>query len=157
MPSPDFTPATPALQGCIACYSGAIPALAELGKRLAATRDADALIDLYEQCYPLLEQAMWADGADFHPLLASYQALFREQEALIAQRCKHGQVSDDRHRFILSIPVADRPSHLRACLESIVQVCTLFDYGGHTSGQWDKLQIVVNEDSRDEANIRRHI
>ena len=157
MPSPDFTPATPALQGCIACYSGAIPALAELGKRLAATRDADALIDLYEQCYPLLEQAMWADGADFHPLLASYQALFREQEALIAQRCKHGQVSDDRHRFILSIPVADRPSHLRACLESIVQVCTLFDYGGHTSGQWDKLQIVVSEDSRDEANIRRHI
>ncbi|MBW8327632.1 MAG: hypothetical protein K0M48_00230 [Thiobacillus sp.] len=155
--SPDLAPATPALQDCIARHSTAIPGLAELGKRLAATRDADALIDLYEQCAPLLEKALWSGEADFHPLLASYQALFREQEALIAQRCKHGQVSDDRHHFILSIPIADRPPHLRACLESIYQVCTLFDYGGHASGMWDKIQVVVSEDSRDEANVRRHI
>ncbi len=150
--SPDLASATPALQDCIARYSTAIPGLAEFGKRLAATRDADALVELYEHCTPLLEKAMWSGEAEFHPLLASYQTLFREQEALILQRG-----SDDRHHFILSIPVADRPSHLRACLESIYQVCTLFDYGGHASGTWDRIQVVVSEDSRDEANIRRHI
>jgi len=100
---------------------------------------------------------MWSGTADFHPLLATYQALFREQEALIRQRCKKGQVSDDRHHFVLAIPVADRPPHLRACLESLYQVCTLFDYGGTTSGVWDKIQVIVAEDSRDEANVRRHI
>ncbi|MDD5241520.1 MAG: hypothetical protein PHG47_07350 [Sulfuricella sp.] len=112
----------------------------------------DALIDLYEQCYPLLEKAMWSAEPDFSPLLACYQALFREQEALIQRRG-----DDDRHHFILSIPVADRPPHLRACLESIYQVCTLFNYGGNASGIWDKIKVVVAEDSRDENNIRRHI
>jgi hypothetical protein len=52
--------------------------------------------------------------------------------------------------------VADRPPHLRACLESIYQVCALFDYGGHASGMWDRIRVVVAEDSRDEANVRRH-
>ena len=156
-------PATPALQDCIARYPSVIPGLTDLGaplQRLAASRNAnvlDALIDLYEQCYPLLEKAMWSGEADFHPLLASYQALFREQEALIRQRCRNGHTGDDRHHFILSIPVADRPPHLRACLESIYQVCTLFDYGGKTSGVWDKIKVIVSEDSRDENNIRRHI
>ncbi|MDP3123794.1 MAG: hypothetical protein Q8M46_04260, partial [Thiobacillus sp.] len=151
------------MQDCIARYASVVPGLADLGvplQRLSAAHDAnalDALIDLYEQCTPLLEKALWSGEADFHPLLASYQALFREQETLIAQRCKQGQVSDDRHRFILAIPIADRPPHLRACLESIYQVCTLFDYGGHASGVWDKIQVVVAEDSRDEANVRRHI
>jgi len=145
-------PASPCLQDCIARHAAAIPGLAELGERLAASRDTDALIDLHEQCAHLLEHAMWAAGADFHPLLASYQALFREQEALIRQRGE-----DDRHHFILGIPVADRPPHLRACLESIYQVCTLFDYGGHASGSWDRITVVVAEDSRDEANIRRHV
>ena len=145
-------PASPCLQDCIARYASAIPGLAELGKRLAATHDADALIDLHEQCALLLEPAMWSAEADFHPLLASYQALFREQEALIRQRGK-----DNRHHFILGIPVADRPSHLKACLESIYQVCMQFDYGGHASGRWERIRVVVSEDSRDEANIRRHL
>jgi hypothetical protein len=116
----------------------------------------DALIELYEACYPLLERAMWSEGADFHALLASYQALFREQEALIRQRCRQDQAIDERHAFILGIPVADRPPHLRACLESILQVCTLFDYGGRSAGVWSKVSVVVAEDSRDEANVRRH-
>ena len=150
-------PASPCLQDCIARYAPAIPGLAELGKQLAATRDADALIELYEHAYPLLEQAMWSDGADFHPLLASYQSLFREQDALIRQRGQNAHTGDTRHYFILGIPVADRPPHLKACLESIYQVCTQFDYGGHASGMWDKIQVIVSEDSRDAANIRRHI
>lgn len=145
------------LQECIARHQSAIPGLADLGKQLQSLSPLtepstlDALIDLYDQCYPLLEKAMWATGSDFAPLLAGYQTLFREQEALIQQRG-----GDDRHHFILSIPVADRPPHLRACLESIYQVCTLFNYGGNASGTWDKIKIIVAEDSRDENNIRRH-
>jgi hypothetical protein len=146
------------LADCVSHYQSAIPGLADLGKQLqdlspsAESSTLGALIDLYEQCYPLLEKAMWSTGSDFAQLLAYYQILFREQEALIQQR-----EGDDRHRFILSIPVADRPPHLRACLESIYQVCTLFNYGGNAFGVWEKIKIIVAEDSRDENNIRRHI
>ncbi|GAO37019.1 hypothetical protein SCT_2434 [Sulfuricella sp. T08] len=146
------------LAECISRYQSAIPGLADLGKQLQGlspsteSSTADTLIDLYERCYPLLEKAMWSAEPDFYPLLACYQALFREQEALIQQRG-----GDDRHHFILSIPVADRPPHLHACLESINQVCTLYNYGGNASGVWDKIKIIVAEDSRDENNIRRHI
>src|SRR5512135_1219783 len=150
--------ATQQLQDCISRYQSAIPGLANLGEQLQSLSPAaepstlDALIDLYERCYPLLEKAMWSSGSDFATLLACYQALFREQEALIQRRgC------DDRHHFILSIPVADRPPHLRACLESIYRVCTLFNYGGNVSGVWDKIKVIVAEDSRDENNIRRNI
>lgn len=156
------------LLGCIARHQDRIPGLADLGRQLrelfappglpaprAQTdgRDSplDALIALHEQGAPLLEQAMWSGAGDFHALLADYQALFREQEALRRLR------GDARHHFILGIPVADRPLHLKACLESIYQVCVLFDYGGHESGRWDKIQVVVSEDSRDGANVRRHI
>ncbi|MGD9788897.1 MAG: hypothetical protein AB7U30_13240, partial [Sulfuricellaceae bacterium] len=143
---------TPQLAACLARHQSAIPGLAEIGARLSEPNPLDGLIDLYERCYPLLEQAMWSREADFHPLLADYQALFREQEALIRQRG-----GDDRHRFILAIPIADRPPHLRACLESVYQLCALFDYGGQTDGRWNKVQVVVAEDSRDENNIRQHI
>jgi hypothetical protein len=146
---------TTQLADCIARFGASVPGLTELGQKLQAlaqSRDAAPLMELYEQCYPLLEQAMWSEGADFAPLLASYQALFREQEALIRQAGR-----DARHDFIISIPVADRPPHLRACLESLHQLCTLFDYGGKTDGVWDKIKVVVAEDSREAHNVRRHI
>ncbi len=140
---------TTQLANCIARYQTRIPALAEIGRQLQGSTEP---IALYEQCHPLLEQAMWSEAVDFHALLADYQALFREQEALIAQRG-----NDDRHHFILGIPIADRPPHLRACLESIHQVCRLFDYGGKANGVWNSIQVVVAEDSRFESNIRRDI
>jgi len=144
-----------ALQDCIARHQSTVPGLADIGNRLQGLAEGapslDVLIDLYESCTPLLEQAMWSGAADFHALLADYQALFREQDALIRQRGH-----DTRHRFLLAIPVADRPPHLKACLESILQVCTLFGYGGQTAGVWDRITVVVSEDSRDEANVRRH-
>ncbi|NWG38882.1 MAG: hypothetical protein HXY27_02795 [Hydrogenophilaceae bacterium] len=132
---------TTQLSKCIARYQPGTP--------VPEACDPNAL---YEHCYSALEQAMWSEGADFHALLADYQALFREQEALIAR-----SGNDTRHDFIIGIPIADRPPHLAACLESIYQVCALFDYGGHTSGTWKKIKIVVAEDSREETNIRRDI
>ena len=123
-------------------------------QNLAEASDLNAL---YEHCYPVLERAMWSGTTDFHVALADYQALFREQEAFIAQRCQENNSDDDRHDFIIGIPIADRPPHLRACLESIYQVCQLYNYGGKTDGVWSKIQVVVAEDSRFETNIRRDI
>ncbi|MBT9568070.1 MAG: hypothetical protein IV085_07200 [Thiobacillus sp.] len=151
------------LHACIARHASVVPGLAELGiqlQRMAQLPGADTLdtlIALHEHCYPLLEHAMWSGAGDFDALLADYQALFREQARLIAQRSQHDPAGDPRHHFILAIPVADRPPHLEACLESIYQLCTLYDYGGRTAGVWDKIQIIVSEDSRDVGNIRRHI
>jgi len=96
---------TKRLRECIARYQSVIPALSTIGASLG-NDSIEALVDRYEDCYPLLEAAMWGDAAAFDELLACYQSLFREQDALIQQ------LGDDRHHFILSIPVADRPAHL---------------------------------------------
>jgi hypothetical protein len=76
----------------------------------------------------------------------------RDRDALLRQRA-----TDDRHRFVISIPVADRPAHLRASLESIFQVCERFGYGGRTEGVYTHVKVVVAEDSREPDSIRRHL
>lgn len=135
-----------------------LPDLAGFAKQLeilAAQPEAnalDAIIQLYEQIYPLLEKTLWSRNADFATLLHDYQSLFREQEALIQQQGK-----DDRYHFILSIPTADRPAHLHTCLESIVQICQLYGYGGYASGYYTRIKIIVADDSREAENIQRHI
>ena len=53
------------------------------------------------------------------------------------------------YQFILSIPVADRPAHLRNCLESIHQQLTRYGYDGG-------ITIVVAEDSREPQYIAAH-
>jgi hypothetical protein len=152
----ELTP--PGLRDCLRRYRSSIPGLDTLSGRLemldsqSDVHTPQARIEIYEQAYPLLERALWCGELDFHPLLKCYQALFREQDKLIRASGK-----DDRHRFILGIPVADRPHHLRACLESIYQLCRLFGYGGNPSGSFEKIKIVVAEDSRDRQNIDRHI
>ncbi len=150
------------LQDCLARFQSTIPGLDDVASQLQSlplaaeapviASELDTLINIYEQCYPLLEKAMWSSESEFDSLLDCYQALFREQENFIQQRPE-----DDRHHFVLSIPVADRPPHLQACLESIFQVCEKFGYGGKTSGYYDKIKVIVAEDSREEQNIRRHI
>lgn len=144
------------LRDCTARY----PELAELASQLPTQPEPEALqslIQLYEQCYPVLEKAMWGSESDFDSLLDYYHSLFREQEALIQQSAQYHHDGDDRYHFILSIPVADRPHHLRTCLESIYQLCEKFGYGGKTSGYYDRIRVIVAEDSRDEENIRQHI
>ena len=109
---PDFDIAC--LNNCLTRYQRDIPELKNLAGSLQYD-SVDVLIDLYHQCYPLLERAMWSDSGKFSELLDCYQSLFREQEALIQR------AGDERYHFILSIPVADRPAHLRICMESIYQ------------------------------------
>jgi len=143
------------LQDCIACHQSSIYDLADIASLLPSHIEPSslpALIQCYEQCYPLLESAMWENESDFDALLDSYQSLFREQDVLI-QQCS----TDERYHFILNIPVADRPPHLRACLESVYQVCEKFGYGGKNNGQYTHIKIIVAEDSREQTNIQRHI
>lgn len=152
MPAIDTT----CLQECITHYQAAIPELAELARALE-TGTPVSLIEHYEQCYPLLEKALWSGTPDFDSLLDCYQSLFREQDTLIRLKANIGGAPDERFHFILSIPVADRPAHLRACLESIYQVCEKFGYGGNESGVYGRIKVIVAEDSREEHNIRQHI
>lgn len=146
---------TTSLQDCLARYRHAIPELVDIARPLE-TDSLASLIERYDLCYPLLEKALWSGQSDFESLLDCYQSLFREQDALIRQQAKVEGTSDERYHFILSIPVADRPPHLRACLESIYQVCKSFGYGGNESGVYELIKIIVAEDSREAKNIRQH-
>ena len=69
--------------------------------------DADALYNLYDRAIVLLERALWSSGLS-QPLLDDYHALFVELEAHIM-----AAGDDFRHRFVVVVPVADRPQQLR--------------------------------------------
>ncbi len=97
-----------------------------------------------------IENALWAGGLN-QALLADYQAAFRAMEQRIA-----AQESDDRYRFVVVIPVADRPQHLRSCLSSLLDQCRLFDYGGQRDGRYVKVEAFIADDSQDQANIAEH-
>jgi hypothetical protein len=99
----------------------------------------------------LLEQEIW-NGQAFHGTLDLYQSLFREQEALI----QHAG-DDQRYHFILSIPAADRPQHVKRCLESIYQQCVSYAYGGRNNGTFSRVQVIIAEDSREVQHIEQHI
>jgi len=81
-----------------------------------------------------------------------YQRLFCEHESFIQQSNKN-----QRHDFILSIPIADRPEHLRGCLESIWQLCRLYSYGGMADGFYSKISVVIVEDSKAQSNVDKDI
>jgi len=144
------------LPDCLADYRDILPGLAELAWP-SETDSPASRIEFFEQCYPVLEKVLWSGGPDFEPLLECYQSLFREQEALLRQQAGIEGAADQAYHFILSIPVADRPPHLRACLESIYQLCERFAYGGMESGIYTHIKVIVAEDSREEKNIRQHI
>jgi len=110
----------------------------------------DDLIRIYEQALPLLESAMRAsDYSD--PTVALYQRVFRELETLLQAR-----PADDRHDFVIVIPVADRPLHVEACLGSLLDLCRCFGYGGLADGRYGKVMAVIADDSKDEASIARN-
>jgi hypothetical protein len=54
-----------------------------------------------------------------------------------------------RHRFIVVIPVADRPRHLQACLDSLRRLLERFPYDG-------RIDVLVADDSADAASIAAH-
>jgi hypothetical protein len=97
-----------------------------------------------------IEKDIWNDGLN-ESRLEAYQAAFRHLERLI-----EAQGEDDRHEFILVIPVADRPQHLTSCLESLLELCRAFGYGGQDQSRYRKISVVVADDSVEAGNIARN-
>jgi hypothetical protein len=93
------------------------------------------------------EAALWAQGFDAAKL-ADYQGAHRKLEALIT-----ASGYDRRHKFVVVIPVADRPQQLATCLDSLMQLCRAYGYGGMRYGRWRKVAVVIAEDSADPAHI----
>ncbi|MES9888758.1 MAG: hypothetical protein ABW140_18290, partial [Candidatus Sedimenticola sp. 6PFRAG1] len=96
-------------------FSG-VPSSAAIAE-LLQQNDTGSTVTAYQKALSVVEQAMWS--GEFDPsLLELYQEIFRELEGVIASRG-----NDSRHEFIIVIPVADRPQHLRSCLESLLELC----------------------------------
>ena len=97
-----------------------------------------------------IEQALWS-AVPTDTLLAQYQAAFREHEQRIAE-----QGDDQRHEFIIVIPVADRPQHLLSCLDSLLHLCETFGYGGYAENRYQKISVIIADDSKDSDNIAKN-
>ncbi len=120
-----------------------------LAARLEATVPATAL-HRYRELLPDLERALWAGPLD-DASVARYQRAFRDYEALLAEAG-----DDDRHGFIVVIPVADRPQHLSQCLSSILHLCRSYGYGGQCGGRFRRVRVLVADDSRRPESLARH-
>jgi len=59
---------------------------------------------------------------------------------------------DERHHFIVVVPVADRPRQLRSCLNSLLDLCRSYHYGGISNGRFGKVAVIVADDSKEELN-----
>lgn len=98
-----------------------------------------------------LEAALWAAGGDDEALLAACQCAWRELETMIA-----AAGDDRRHHFVLIIPVADSPVHLRACLHSLLDLCRAYGYGGCAEGRWRKVSVLLADDSGEAGVIAQN-
>ena len=133
-----------------------IPELAELQCRFDDitenndTFDFSKLIVLYQQAIPLIERELWANELDLLQLNL-YQKMFRQFEQMYTV-----EDDDERHSFIVVIPVADRPQHLNSCLESLLTLCENFNYGGFRNQAYSKIQVLIADDSKHENNIQIH-
>ncbi|MCG8428908.1 MAG: glycosyltransferase family 2 protein, partial [Chromatiales bacterium] len=120
--------------------------LAESGSALtekinAIWRDED--LDQEQRCnktIAIIEQ-QFANQQYSDTLISLYQALYREKEQL-------NNTTADRHKFIVVIPVADRPKHLKSCLESLLQLCNAYGYGSEQDGQYRKIAVLIADDSK---------
>jgi hypothetical protein len=105
-----------------------------------------SLIELIDSATLFLEQEMHRRAYPDN-LLDLHQQLFLAMESLIAN-----QSVDDRHRFIVVIPVADRPQHLQSCLDSLYNLCHRFGYGGFAEQKYQKIRVLIADDSKEPNN-----
>lgn len=119
-------------------------------KQKNASKDGEALLQLYHEAIPHIESSIWSEGID-ESSTELYQHLFQELEHYIAQTGH-----DSRHDFIITIPVADRPQHLASCLQSLLHLCQKFNYGGYANGHYSKISVLIADDSKDNNNISQN-
>jgi len=113
--------------------------------------DDKKLTEIYSNAIPLLEDCIWNNHIT-NTTLTDYQKLFQEYETHI----QSSEDTDSRYNFIIAIPVADRPQHLNACLQSILTLCKLYQYGGTSNGVYRKISILVADDSQHQKNINKN-
>lgn len=114
----------------------------------AATKNQfQQLIAIYSSAIPAIEQQIFKDAVSENAI-TEYQKMFQEMESIISV------AGDDlRHEFVIAIPVADRPQHLKSCLKSILNLCELYQYGGLSDGRYGKIHVVIADDSKQQDNI----
>ena len=97
-----------------------------------------------------IEKNFASRGID-QTLLTLYQALFRELEKLIT-----AETDLHRHKFIITIPIADRPKHLERCLGSLLRLCNTYRYGEKRNNRFNKICVLIADDSKQKDNISKN-
>ncbi|WP_456417785.1 hypothetical protein [Thiolapillus sp.] len=111
---------------------------------------AERILRYYDQLFASLEKQLWQDGLD-RVLLEKYRLLVAELD----QRMSAGK-DDERHDFMVVVPVADRPGHLRSCLESLLHLCKCFPYGASQEAVSTKISVLIADDSKEYVNVQEH-
>jgi hypothetical protein len=109
------------------------------------------LQSVYGQAVRIVEDTAAAQGFP-DDLTELQRGLYAEIEYLLGLGRRDG-----RHRFLVVIPVADRPAMLRNCIRSLIVQCRTFGYGGTATGSdgksfYRKIDLLVFDDSKEEAN-----
>ncbi|MDT8281233.1 MAG: hypothetical protein RQ982_00320 [Gammaproteobacteria bacterium] len=123
--------------------------LAQLS-RSADDNAIDRVIALYKKTIVKLEQKIWADEPGIENI-ENYQNAFKVLEKLYELRSV-----DTRYSFKIVIPVADRPQHLKQCLQSLSVLCESYGYGGTHQNRFNKISVLIADDSKQGKNIRLH-
>ena len=139
---------------CLHDVCHANPLLRHLAEKLpqltasSSSQDSiDKIVKLYETAIAVIEKDVWSKEAS----IDTYQQLFQELEALISLKG-----NDTRHKFVIVIPVADRPKHLQSCLQSLLILCQSFNYGGYIKNKFPKIAVIIADDTKERANILRN-
>ena len=122
-------------------------------KQLSQSADDNAIdrvISLYTKTIVKLEQEIWKNKTT-QENIKQYQNAF-----LVLEKLHQLKTTDTRYNFKIVIPVADRPKHLKHCLDSLLKLCKRYRYGGFKNKQFNKISVLVADDSRDIFNIKRH-
>ena len=122
-----------------------------ISSQLDSINDSEKLIQFYHRAIPIIEKKLWQNKITA-TAISDYQQLFHELEDLI----KSTKTPDTRYNFIIAIPVADRPQHLKACLNSILTLCRKYQYGGFHNGFYTKIRVLISDDSKHIKNINEN-
>lgn len=112
--------------------------------------DVSEQIRRHQKAIAVIEKQMWQTGLS-DTLVGHYHGLYQELEGLISAGGE-----DRRYHFTVVIPVADRPQHLESCLASLLRLCRCFHYGGVVDGRFERISVLIADDSRDADNIQQN-
>lgn len=122
-------------------------------KQLSHSADDNAInrvIALYKKTIVSLEQEIWKNKPTAEDI-KQHQNAFKLLEKLYQLK-----TTDSRYHFKIVIPVADRPQHLKNCLDSLLTLCKSYGYGGYKNKQFTKISVLIADDSKHADNIKQH-